>query len=275
MSESSPLLHHELVTAPDASPSRWLYLLHGIFGSGRNWASVARRFVRAHPEWGGVLVDLRAHGASKGFRPPHTLRSCAADLTALASTTGRPVHALLGHSFGGKVGLAWLAEGGQPEHLWVLDSTPEAGLPGGGAPEMLRRLEELPGPFRTRDELIELLRQGGFSLPVAQWVATNLEGDPESGYRWRFDLAAIRELMQDFADTQFWDVLEGAGSGSTEVHLVRAERSGVLEGEARERVEGLSDGRRVFLHTVPGGHWVNIDAPDELHALLLEHLGGR
>jgi len=65
------------VMAPGESPDRWFAVLHGIFGSGRNWASVARRVVRARPEWGAVLVDLREHGESVGFEPPHTLDRAA------------------------------------------------------------------------------------------------------------------------------------------------------------------------------------------------------
>ena len=75
-----PILHHELVQPPGTSPDAWLYLLPGIYGAGRNWGSVMRRWVQERPDWGAVLIDLRGHGASQGFSPPHTLESAAADL---------------------------------------------------------------------------------------------------------------------------------------------------------------------------------------------------
>ena len=78
-----PLLHHDRISADGVEPGRWIVVLHGIFGSGRNWASVARRLVRRRPEWGVLLVDLRLHGASQGLSPPHTIAACAADVDRL------------------------------------------------------------------------------------------------------------------------------------------------------------------------------------------------
>jgi esterase len=263
----SPLLHHEFLAADGASPTRWLYMLHGIFGSGRNWGSVARRLVRARPEWGVVLVDLREHGASEGFPPPHTVDACAADLVALARSTGRPVDALLGHSFGGKVALAFVDGGGTPAQLWVVDSTPDTGRAGGTAWQMLERVKGLPDHFGSRDELVDRLAEVGISQPVARWMATNLQGDPTQGYRWRFNLAAIEELLLDFFTRDLWNVLESPPHG-TEIHLIRALQSSVLSGSAIGRIQGMEGKGTVFLHPVEGGHWVNADNPDALHDLL-------
>jgi esterase len=266
-----PVLHHERITAEGATPRRWLYLLHGIFGAGRNWASVARRLVRARPEWGAVLVDLREHGASRGFPPPHTLDACAGDLEALARKMGQGADALLGHSFGGKVAMTFVARGGSAAQLWVVDSTPEAHPDGGEAGEMLKRLRELPGPFESRDAGVDALVARGVALHVAQWMATNLEGDRDAGYRWRFSLDSMEALLQDFARRDLWDVLESP-PGETEIHLIRAEGSRLLSGPSLARVERLSEGETVFLHSVAGGHWVNADNPEALHTLLVEGL---
>ena len=96
------------VTDSDAAaPTKWLYVAHGIFGAGRNWASVAKRVVRNRPTWGALLIDLREHGASHDFPAPHTLESAADDIAALAAVQPPP-SALLGHSFGGKVALMYL-----------------------------------------------------------------------------------------------------------------------------------------------------------------------
>src|SRR5512140_1638579 len=102
---NDPVLHHQVLTAAEAAPGRWLYVLHGIFGAGRNWASIARRLVRERPDWGAVLVDLREHGRSTGFGGPHTVAAAAGDLRRLVETTGLAATGVLGHSFGGKVAL--------------------------------------------------------------------------------------------------------------------------------------------------------------------------
>ena len=65
------------VTANGAAPSQWMFFLHGIFGSGANWRTFAKRFVEARPSWGAALVDLRMHGASQNCAPPHTIEAAA------------------------------------------------------------------------------------------------------------------------------------------------------------------------------------------------------
>src|SRR5215217_5600958 len=81
-----PILSHTRVTAKDAEPGMWLLMLHGIYGSGRNWGTIARRLVEARPEWGVLLVDLRNHGQSHGFAGPHTLAASAADVDRLVES---------------------------------------------------------------------------------------------------------------------------------------------------------------------------------------------
>lgn len=53
------VLHHEIVAAPGAGPrpERTLIVLHGIFGHGRKWKSVAARLVRDRPDWAVALVE--------------------------------------------------------------------------------------------------------------------------------------------------------------------------------------------------------------------------
>lgn len=151
-------LHHDIITAPGAAPSRRLLLLHGIYGAGRNWGSVARRFVRARPAWSVVLVDLRSHGWSPRLAP-HTVKACAEDLLrlegTLEGTLEGPSQAVLGHSFGGKVALLYARmRTNGPRQLWIVDSAPGAGRPGGGAWRMLGVLRRHPGPFGTRAEAV-------------------------------------------------------------------------------------------------------------------------
>ena len=115
-------LHHERIARSDVTPDRWLALTHGIYGAGSNWRSIARKINERRPEWGVVLVDLRQHGRSEPGDSPHTIAACAEDLRALIASLGE-VHAIAGHSFGGKVVLATrrLVDVSQ---TWVLDASP-------------------------------------------------------------------------------------------------------------------------------------------------------
>lgn len=267
------LLHHERVTAAGARPQSWLLLLHGIYGAGRNWASVARRIVGSRPTWGVVLVDLRQHGASRGFPPPHTLDAAAADLQALVREEGIDARALLGHSFGGKVGMVY-ARGAAPplEQLWVVDSSPDARAPSGSAWAMLRALRSVPDAFDDRDAGVRSLEEQGVDHGTAQWMTTNLMRGDDGRLRWRIDAGEMEALLLDFFRSDTWDVAEEPPAG-LEVHVVKAEESSVLDEEACRRLEAAAQkSGRVHLHRVEGGHWVNADNPDAIVGLLVEHL---
>src|SRR5690606_18221961 len=90
MAHTDPVLSHSRITG-EREPDRWLLVLHGIYGAGRNWASIARRLVEERPEWGVLLVDLRLHGGSGGFPPPHSLETGAADVGMLVERHVCPV----------------------------------------------------------------------------------------------------------------------------------------------------------------------------------------
>ncbi|MGH6830960.1 MAG: alpha/beta fold hydrolase, partial [Methylocella sp.] len=80
-----------------------LLILHGLFGAGRNWSSIARRLAERHRV---LAVDLRNHGASPHGEMdyPHL----AADLERLLDSRNIDSAAVIGHSLGGKVAV-WLA----------------------------------------------------------------------------------------------------------------------------------------------------------------------
>jgi len=267
-----PLLTHERVVAREGDPDRWMAVLHGIYGAGRNWGSVARRVVAERPEWGALLVDLRQHGGSMGFPPPHTLAAASDDLSTLFRAEALAVPALLGHSFGGKVALAHARDAGPSlRQLWIVDSTPEARPPAGSAWEMLRVLRSLPESFAERGEGALALERAGLAHPTAQWMATNLVADRQGSYRWRIDPDEMEALLRDFFATDLWDVVEDP-PGELVLHFVKAEESSVLGEAVCTRIERAGKDGRVHLHRVAGGHWLNADNPGALVSLLVENL---
>ena len=103
--------------------ARVVVSLHGIMGQGRNWMTAARQLVKRQPNHKVLLVDLRGHGANATIAGPHTVAAAARDVAETikhacgpdAPTPSEPTALLadgtaplvLGHSFGGKVGLAY------------------------------------------------------------------------------------------------------------------------------------------------------------------------
>ena len=273
-----PMSSHEFrlsyrVLQPDLlgpPPRGRLFFLHGFFGSGRNWSAVARGVMRSRPDWESVLVDLRLHGESRDAQPPHTLAACALDVARLVAClpgSGGPT-ALLGHSFGGKVAMLTSAEPGvASEQVWVVDSTPAAGATEAGALRMLELLSRLPATFGTRKAGADAVEQGGFPRFVAEWMATNLVREADE-FRWRFDVREMRELLSDFFQADLWPLVEHP-PGDTELQFIRATRNSILAAADAERIVRLeNEGSPVHLHTLEGGHWLNVDNPGGIISLL-------
>ena len=253
----------DLVGAADAT--RTVLLCHGILGSGRNWRSFARRLVAQAPEWRIALVDLRCHGDAPPAPPPHTVRACAEDLLRLDLTP--TVEAIVGHSFGGKVALAYAdALPAALRQVWVLDSTP--GPLTGAADEqevsqVIGALRGIPLPLASREALVAHLTARGFSGGLARWMTTNLERTP-GGLRWRFDLDGVEALIRDYFALDLRSVLQTPVSG-LEIHVVRAANSDRWTPESLADVEDSL----ATLHTLPdAGHWLHVDNPDGLQDLM-------
>ena len=266
--QDDPILAHTLVTGKDAEPKLWMLVLHGIYGSGRYWGTIARRLVEARPEWGVLLVDLRNHGGSRGFPGPHTLAAAAADVDRLVARMDFHAAAVMGHSFGGKVALLYAAHhGGDVRQVWVMDSTPAVREPEGSAWGMIDLVRGLPSQFASRAEAVQALMGAGLGEGLAQWMAINLE-PVEGVYRWRIDFDVMEEMLRDFFRTDLWETVVHPPEG-VELHFVKATESSTLDEESARRVEmaGTANGR-VHLHLLEGGHWINADNPEGVVELL-------
>ena len=254
------MLHHERVTAPDAAPDRWFFVLHGVFGSSANWRLFTRNLAEARPELGFVLVDLRGHGRSPSMDAPHTLDAAAADVEALVRQLG--CDGVLGHSLGGKVALFMH----DVEELWLLDSQPGAYEEPSPTMNVLRLLESLPESFDTRETFIAAIERGGESRTVARWLAMSVRRGADGRYRLFLDLAVIRSLLEDHMRRDGWPELER----HPRAHVVVAGRSFVWQPGDEERLAALP---HATVHRIEdAGHWLHVDAPDALRSLLVAQL---
>lgn len=269
------MLHHEIVAAPGTRPARTLIVLHGIFGHGRNWKSVAARLVRDRPDWAVALADLRGHGRSPGWAQTPTVEACARDVQRLEERMGAPTDAVLGHSLGGKVALlhARLREPSAPVCVWAVDTGLGVGRPAGGAWRMLAALRKEPGPFGSRAEAARAIASQGFADAVAKWMATNMRRAGDA-WEWRLSADEMEPLLRDGFATPAWDVIENAPPGAS-IHVVKATGSSVLGPVAADRLrKAARHAEHVHFHEADGGHWLHVDNPQALHRLLVRCLPG-
>lgn len=262
---------YSLVAPRDTHPEKHALFLHGILGSRSNWRTLARRWVQKRSGWGSVLVDLRMHGDSQDFPPPHTVETAARDLLELDGAVDGPLRAVLGHSFGGKVALAHAAERPELEELWIVDSLPGARPDARGSEDTLEvvdMLGRLPRRWDDREEFVARVVSEGREENLARWLAMNLASIDGGGYELRLDLGAIGALLDDYFARDLWHVVESP-PGAMQVHVVIGDRSSVFEAEDRERARRAAEANdRVHVHVVDAGHWVHVEAPEALLALM-------
>jgi pimeloyl-ACP methyl ester carboxylesterase len=261
--------------SPTAAPGgACVAFLHGILGRGSNWQTFAKRLCQARPEYGALLLDLRKHGDSQAIAPPHTLIATARDVRAAIDEV-RGVRAVIGHSFGGKVALALLADP-PPDvrEVWVLDSSPGLRRARGEydvTARVIAALRALPPAFASRAEFIDALQQRGVSQAIARWLAKNLARDGDA-LRFALDLDAIEALIADYDRTDLWPVTEAALQ-DVALRFVLAGKESAVPPEDRARLEQLARRGAIALHVLPSaGHWLHVDDPEGLLALMTRDL---
>ncbi|MFH0944834.1 MAG: alpha/beta hydrolase [Planctomycetota bacterium] len=265
---------YEVVGESDIGSGRTLFLLHGVFGSARNWRAFAGRLARKFPEFTILLVNLRNHGRSPPAPRPHDLGACAADLDALAQELGVQPEVVCGHSFGGKVALVYARD--FPEGLravWSLDSPPgPVSAAGRALPSdagwLLREVKQIPLPVSPRTAASKALLKAGIPRRAATWMATNLYPSEGGGYTWSFDIDGVEEMLSDYWRIDGYDLIEGLPR-EIDVHLVRAEESDRWTESDLERTWLLLGQELVRLSVVRNaGHWLHVDNPEGLLEVL-------
>ena len=266
-------LHHQKIIDPQSTDTNTLLVLHGIFGMGKNWASVIKELIRRKPNINAQLIDLRLHGQSLDFPEPHTLETTAQDLSQLLHLTHDKPFAILGHSFGGKVALAYALKNPNPnlKELWIIDSTPDAYPPSGSAWQMIELIHKLPKTFESRKQVTQMLQEEGLHLGIAMWMASNII-KVEEHYTWRFDINYIETLIKDFFATDLWELVQSPPPGLN-IHFVKAEKANVLKETACEKLLELNQQNgQIHLHRIDAGHWIHVDNPKGLLNILDDHL---
>lgn len=252
------------VIGPESGPVA--FIVHGILGSGANLVGLARALSARHPAWRLVLPDLRGHGDSAAGPPPHTLAACAADLAELAEQVGHP-RVVIGHSFGGKVVLLYGRDhrSAALHDVWVLDAPPGT-HDDTTRHEVVRVLAAARGlvpPFASREAVSAHFQAAGLSAAIATWMTTNVARRPE-GLVFRPKLDVIEALLADYFRNDLWDFLEHPPPGLG-LHVVRAGRSDRWDAATLARLARVP----VDVQVLPkAGHWVHVDDPEGLMALL-------
>ncbi len=243
-----------------------LLVLHGLFGSGRNWGGIARTLAQEGREM--HLLDARNHGGSP-WVASMTYPEMAADVAAHIEKLGAGPVDIIGHSMGGKTAMTLaLTRPDLVKRLIVVDIAPVAYRGGAQEPyaayiEAMKHLD-LAG-LKRRAEADAQLAGAIIDASMRAFLVQNLES-AEAGYHWRINLAGIGANL-------------GALTGFPEIDAHYDGAMTVLAGELSNYVRPRDEAtiKKFFPNArtivIDGaGHWPHADQPERLLVLLRDAL---
>ncbi len=237
-------------SAPDGSLP--LVIVHGLFGSARNWNAIARRLADRRDV---ISVDQRNHGDSPRAGV-QDYPAMAGDIAEVIESLGGRVD-LLGHSMGGKAAMQLaLTQGGLIRRLVVADIAPVAYDHDQSRHIHAMRALDLTG-LTSRGEADRRLAALVDDPSLRAFFLQSLDLKAEGGPVWRLNLDVLEREMGKIIG---WPGTEGVFDGPTlfltggESHYVRP--------EYRETIRALFPHSR-FAKLPGAGHWLHAEKPRE------------
>jgi esterase len=238
---------------------RHILVLHGLFGSARNWATVGRFLSR----WGhAVALDCRNHGSSP-HAPAHTLPDLIADLIGYIDRSCPRPPLLLGHSMGGLTAMGCALLYPQAvDGLIVVDIAPRAYSLDIGAELAAFSLD--PSGFESRREADAALAPLLPDRALRQFLLLNLERAGH-GFRWKLNVKALESA----AFAAGLPGLPGSYGGRT-LFLRGGASDYILDSDLPEIARRFPQAR---VETLPGaGHWPHHSHRPQFEAALARFL---
>ena len=257
MISAAPQLHH--LASGQGEP---LLILHGLFGSGKNWQSHARRFAE---EYRTHVVDLRNHRDSFHAEEMN-YPVMAADVRRLIESLGIEGCRIVGHSMGGKVAMTLAAHyPGLVTRLVVADIAPVSYFH--DYDDLLEPILALHlADLRSRSEAEHALRENIPEDPLRAFLLQNLQRDA-AGWRWRVNWRVIQREMESltgFEDLSDWQV-------DLPALFIRGARSDYVGDDEIEVIQRHFD-RAEFATVDDAGHWLHAEQPETFVGRVLEFL---
>jgi len=241
-----------------------LVIVHGLFGSGDNWFTLAGKF----PGYRVFLPDLRNHGASPWF-DAFSVPDLAADLVEWATARNLGPCPWIGHSLGGKAVMELaLSSPAVVTGISVLDMAPgPSPARYAGFVPALRALDLTT--IGTRSEAQGKLEPSIPDRATLQFLLKSLVADEThpGQWRWRLNLESL--------DRHYPDIWKGIPAGRRwdgPAHFLYGALSDFVKPSDEALIRELFP--RAQWESVAGaGHWLHAEKPAEVVGALNRWLG--
>ncbi|KAL7279148.1 hypothetical protein ACG7TL_006988 [Trametes sanguinea] len=263
-------LHFDKLVPPDGNETHNpLVILHGLFGTKRNWGSLSKAFLKelGRPVY---ALDLRNHGTSP-HAAPHTYEAMAADVLNFCRAHSLTNISLLGHSMGGKVAMSVALDPELPSellsHLIVADIAPARGALSDEFQSYIRGMKKIEeSHVKTRQEADRLLREVEPDMMTRAFLLMNLE-HPTAHHNHPLKFRIPVELLGEYIpELGSFPYLPGERTWEGPTLFIKGEKSKYINKHNIDAAKAFFP--NMVLETLDAGHWVHSERPNEFKALV-------
>lgn len=226
-----------------------LLIVHGLYGSGRNWGAIAKRMAQTRRV---ISVDQRNHGASPWFST-HSYEDMASDLAEVIDAQGVAMD-VLGHSMGGKAAMVLALT--RPElvnRLLIADIAPVAYSHDQSQHIAAMRSVDL-AKVEKRSDAMKALETVVDDPALRSFFTQSLDLENK---RWRLNLDVLEREMPKIIG---WPEVSGTYEGPA--LFLSGAKSDYVKPEHRATIRTLFPQAR-FAKITNAGHWLHAEKPHE------------
>ncbi|CAB4394823.1 alpha/beta hydrolase [Rhizophagus irregularis] len=252
----------------ETNENPYLIILHGLFGSKQNWKSLAKTFAQ-RLNTRVFTLDLRNHGESP-HSPVHNYEVMSDDVAAFIKEHKLYKTAIMGHSMGGRVGIAMaLRQVPHIEKLVVVDSAPVNSRMSSEFftyIDVMKKIEQAGIVKQSKAD--EIMKDYISDISIRQFLLTNLKKDPETGlYKFRIPLDILSDSMGELGRFPF-------DSAHHTFHkktlFVAGTRSNYLPPKVYPTIRTFFT--NAVIAELDTGHWVHAEKPLEFAAIVTDFI---
>ena len=235
-----------------------LIILHGLYGSGDNWMSIAQELSSKYRVY---LIDQRNHG-----RSPHAVDmsydALTDDLNGFIEKHSPGKVNIIGHSMGGKAAMRFAQKHpGKAARLVVVDVSPgnyDMASPNSGThKKIIHALKSVdPAVAGNRKDIERQLAKHIENVQLRMFLLKNIERTEDGTYRWRLNIGSIEKNIKTIMDS----IPDIETPVPTPTLFLKGEQSSYITEKELPLIKKLFPNSRLV--TIPNaGHWLHARQP--------------
>ena len=232
--------------------SRPVMIVHGLYGSGRNWGVIAKRL---SDQFFVITVDLRNHGDSP-WLDTHNYHVMADDLVEVINSLNIKPN-VIGHSMGGKAAMVLaLKRPNLVRNLIIADIAPVK-----YDHDQSQFIEAM-----QKVDLSKVEKRSDATLALSKFVEDKslqnffTQSLDIRAKRWKLNLKVLRSEMSEILS---FPKIESEFSGHS--LFLKGEKSDYIKSEHRKLIKSLFTKAR-FATFKEAGHWLHAEKPREFES---------